>query len=185
MDDSRTIAGRTAAPPLGGALRPDAAAPQRGDGVFALAPEHRVEGGAPEAPAPGAAASDPDGVFALTPAHRVDAGAPPAPCVQGAQAAQAVQRAPQRVLGAAEAPGPPDGAAPDRGRSTADRGAAPDDKVGAAPDRSRSIADDEAGAQVAQAVQRELERVLGAKDAPDLRGFVADEVRRALRGRAR
>ena len=179
MDDSRTIAGRTAAPPLGGALRPDAAAPQRGDGVFALAPEHRVEGGAHEAPAPGATASDPDGVFALTPAHRVDAGAPPAPCVQGAQAAQAVQRAPQRVLGAAEAPGPPDGAAPDRGRSTAD------DKVGAAPDRSRSIADDEAGAQVAQAVQRELKRVLGAKEAPDLRGFVADEVRRALRGRAR
>ena len=177
MDDSRTIAGRTAAPPLGGALRPDA--PQRGDGVFALAPEHRVEGGAPEAPAPGAAASDPDSVFALTPAHRVDAGAPPAPCVQGAQAAQAVQRAPQRVLGAAKAPGSPDGAAPDRGRSTAD------DKVSAAPDRSRNIADDEAGAQVAQAVQRELERVLGAKEAPDLRGFVADEIRRALRGRTR
>ena len=153
MDDSRTIAGRTAAPPLGGALRPDA--PQRGDGVFALAPEHRVEGGAPEAPAPGAAASDPDSVFALTPAHRVDA---------GAQAAQAVQRAPQRVLGAAKAPGSPDGAA---------------------PDRSRNIADDEAGAQVAQVVQRELERVLGAKEAPDLRGFVANEVRRALRGRTR
>ena len=110
MDDSRTIAGRTAAPPLGGALRPDAAAPQRGDGVFALAPQHRFEGGAAEAPAPGAAASDPDGVFALTPAHRVDVGAPPAPCVQGAQVAQAVQRAPQRVLGAA----------PDRVRSIAD-----------------------------------------------------------------
>ena len=164
MDDSRTIAGRIAAPPLGGALRPDAAAPQRGDGVFALAPQHRVEGGAPEAPAPSAAASDPDGVFALTSAHRADAPAPPAPCVQGAQAAQAVQRAPQRILGAAQAPGPPDGAA---------------------PDRVRSIADDEVGAQVAQAVQRELERVLGAKDAPDLRGFVADEVRRALRGRTR
>ena len=143
MDDSRNDTGRAAAPG-GGAPQADAAtAPVRGDGVFALAPEHRVrDGAAPRSPA---AASDPDGVFALTPAHRADAGAPPAPSV------------PEPAIA-----GP---------------------LGGAAPDPHRIGGEDGAGAQVAQAVQRELERVLGAEAAPDLRGFVADEVRRALRGR--
>lgn len=144
MDDSRKTTARGAAPPGGGAPQADAAtAPVRGDGVFALAPEHRVrEGAAPRSPA---AASDPDGVFALTPAHRADAGAAPAPSV------------PEPAIA-----GP---------------------LGGAAPQTHRSGGEDGAGAQVAQAVQRELERVLGAEAAPDLRGFVADEVRRALRGR--
>ena len=148
MDDSRNDTGRSAAPRGGGAPQAGKTAPpDRGDGVFALAPEHRAKGGAePRPPAPGAAASDPDGVFALTPAHRVDAGASPKPRMAGSATAE-----------------PPGAAAPERERSGAD--------------------DDGAGAQVAQAVQRELERVLGAEAAPDLRGFVADEVRRALRAR--
>lgn len=147
MDDSRNTTGRSAAP-IGAAPQADkTASPDRGDGVFALAPEHRAKGGAePRPPAPGAAASDSDGVFALTPAHRVDAGASPKP----------------RMAGSATA----------------------DPQGAAAPQRERSGADDDgADAQVAQAVQRELERVLGAEAAPDLRGFVADEVRRALRAR--
>lgn len=146
MDDSRNTTGRTAPAPIGAAPQAEeAAAPDRGDGVFALAPEHRAQGGAePQAPAAGAAAPDTDGVFALTPAHRADADAPQPP-------------------GMAES-------------ATAD---AP----GAASERGRSVADDGAGAQVAQAVQRELERVLGAEAAPDLRGFVAAEVSRALRDR--
>lgn len=138
MDDSSNTTGRGAPALIGAAPQAgEEAAPDRGDGVFALAPEHRAKGGA---------ASDPDGVFALTPAHRVYAGASPE----------------SRTAGFATAD-PPGAAAPERERSVADH--------------------DGAAAQVAQTVQRELERVLGAEAAPDLRGFVADEVRRALRAR--
>ena len=137
MDDSSNTTGRGAAPSGAAPQAGKTAPPDRGDGVFALAPEHRAKGGA---------ASDPDGVFALTPAHRVDAGASPEP----------------RTAGSATAD-PPGAAAPERERSVAYH--------------------DGVGAQVAQTVQRELERVLGAEAAPDLRGFVADEVRRALRAR--
>ena len=147
MDDSSNTTGRSAAPSGAAPQAGKTAPPDRGDDVFALAPEHRAKGGAePPPPAPGAAASDPDGVFALTPAHRVDAGASPE----------------SRTTGSATAD-PPGAAAPERERSVADH--------------------DGAGAQVAQTVQRELERILGAEAAPDLRGFVADEVRRALRAR--